>query len=258
MKSSFREELQVLAGRIRSCSACGLSETRRNALPGEGDPDARVFLIALSPGRVEDRKGRMFLGPSGDVLDRLLGAAGVNRGSLYMTNLVKCALPKNRRPKQREIEACAPWLEREISVVDPKVLVPLGFYSARYVLSTRMDNAPQGRPDYRPLYGELLLSGRTLIYPLPHPSSLLYRPWLEPATREKYSELQFLIEPCRWYQVCPMRRYFETGLIDNRWVDLYCLGDWNSCRRFRYEERGEPHQDWMMPDGSLRENLKDR
>ncbi|MGM0628557.1 MAG: uracil-DNA glycosylase, partial [Candidatus Fermentibacterota bacterium] len=126
----------MLAGRIRSCAACGLSETRRNALPGEGDPDARVLLIALSPGRVEDREGRMFLGPSGDVLDRLLDHAGVRRSRVYMTNLVKCTLPKNRRPRAREIEACAPWLEREINVVGPKVLVPLGFYSSRYVMST--------------------------------------------------------------------------------------------------------------------------
>jgi len=258
VRSSSGEELKVLAERVRSCSACGLSGTRRNALPGEGDPCARVFLIALSPGRVEDREGRMFLGPSGDVLDRLLEHAGVGRSRVYMTNLVKCTLPKNRRPRAREIEACAPWLEREISLVDPKVLVPLGFYSSRHVMSTRTEDAPRGRPDYRPLYGKLLLSGRTLIYPLPHPSSLLYRPSLEPGTAEKYDRLRFLTEPCRWYPACPMKRYFEAGLIESRWVDLYCLGDWSRCVRFHCEERGEQHPDRMMPDGSLREDLKDR
>ena len=258
MRPSSRKELHALERRIRSCSACRLSETRANALPGEGDPDARVFLIALSPGRVEDREGRMFLGPSGAVLDRLLESAGVRRRQFYMTNLVKCALPKNRRPKAREIEACASWLEREISMVGPKVLVPLGFYSSRYVLRTRTKDAPHARPEYRALYGRLILAGRTLIYPLPHPSALLYRPSYEPATATMYNRLQVLLKPCRWYPACPIRRYFEEALIDSRWVDLYCLGDWSSCRRLHCQERGESHPDWMMPDGLLREDLKGR
>jgi uracil-DNA glycosylase family 4 len=130
-----RKALGELAGLIKNCKNCDLSQTRRHALGGEGNLDARAMLIAQAPGDREDQVGRMFIGPSGKVLDELLSEGGVRREELYMTNLIKCALPKNRRPKQAEIDACAPFLEQEIAVVAPAVIVPLGYYATRYIFS---------------------------------------------------------------------------------------------------------------------------
>ena len=96
-----------LNSRIKSCTRCLLHLTRTRAICGEGNRQARILLIALAPGAVEDREGRMFVGPSGKILDALLAEAGLIRKDIYMTNLIKCYLPKNRRPRQDEINACS-------------------------------------------------------------------------------------------------------------------------------------------------------
>ena len=110
-------EIKRLNEEIRACNKCRLSETRINALPGEGDLNARLMLIAQAPGENEDQEGIMFIGPSGKVLDELLQMSGVDRREIYMTNLVKCMLPKYRKPKQDEIDICSDYLDREIELI---------------------------------------------------------------------------------------------------------------------------------------------
>jgi len=98
-----QELLEVLNHQIRTCEKCILSATRKHALTGEGNINACIMFIALSPGVKEDSENRMFIGPSGQVLNRLLHAAGIDRNLVFMTNLIKCILPKNRKPKMNEI-----------------------------------------------------------------------------------------------------------------------------------------------------------
>lgn len=105
--------MKRLNDEIRCCTRCRLSQTRHNSLCGEGSLETRLLLIAQAPGKKEDLEGRMFIGPSGKVLDELLDAAGVKRDEIYMTNLVKCLLPKFRRPREDEIAACSAYLEEE-------------------------------------------------------------------------------------------------------------------------------------------------
>ena len=126
-------DLNKLNNRIRSCSNCRLSLTKQNIICGEGNLNARLMLIALSPGEHEDRESKMFIGPSGKILDKLLELAAIRRDSVYMTNLVKCKLPKNRKPKQDEIDACSHFLDEEIAILSAKIIVPLGYYAARYL-----------------------------------------------------------------------------------------------------------------------------
>ena len=242
--------------RVKNCTQCRLSLTRKNALCGEGALDAHLMLVALSPGDNEDRQGRMFCGPSGKVLDKLLQFAAIPRESLYITNLVKCMLPKNRRPKQDEIEICSPFLDEEINVVLPRVIVPLGYYATRYVLQKFIADPPPSRADYRQLYGKLIYSKSQKIFPLPHPASLIYNPSFEQDTQEKYRKLQVLSHDCKWAAMCPMKWYFEKGRLDRRWIELYCHGDWEACIRYQKEENGIYHQDWMLPDGTIDENLR--
>jgi len=126
-------KIEELNKRIKGCKDCRLSETRINALCGEGNLKARIMLIAQAPGENEDREGKMFIGPSGRVLNELLRSAEISRQEIYMTNLIKCMLPKYRKPKQDEIEACSHYLNKEIELINPQVLVPLGYYATKYI-----------------------------------------------------------------------------------------------------------------------------
>ena len=112
-----------------------MSDTRKHALTGEGNIDARIMFIALSPGAKEDSQNRMFIGPSGQVFNKLLYVSGIDRKLVFMTNLVKCMLPKNRKPTMDEIESCSQFLNDEISIIHPEVIVPLGSYATRAILT---------------------------------------------------------------------------------------------------------------------------
>ena len=126
-------EIKRLNEEIRACNKCRLFETRITALSGEGNLNARLMLIAQAPGENEDQEGIMFIGPSGKVLNELLQISDVDRKEIYMTNLVKCMLPKYRKPKQDEIDICSSYLDREIELIDPKILVPLGHLSLIHI-----------------------------------------------------------------------------------------------------------------------------
>lgn len=182
-----------LNSRIKSCTRCPLHLTRTQAICGEGSRRARILLIAQAPGAVEDREGRMFAGPSGKILDELLAEAGLARDDFFMTNLVKCYLPKNRRPKQDEINSCSRHLKQEILLLNPRIIIPLGFYASRYILKLLNPAAPQGREAFKEMYGELILASGYKIFPLPHPSCLLHNTSHKPGVAEKYRELKEVI-----------------------------------------------------------------
>jgi len=258
LKNTNKQKLMDNLNRhVRSCTNCRLSETRDHVLVGEGNLDSRIMLIALSPGENENRENRMFIGPSGQVLDRLLQNVGIRRESLYMTNLIKCMLPRNRRPKLDEIEICSQFLDEEIAIIDPAVLVPLGYYATRYVFMKYHADPPAAREDYANIYGKLIFQNDQKIYPLPHPATLIYNPSFEAETVGLYKKLPILLQPCKWYPVCPMKWFYEAGRLEKRWIELYCRGNWENCVRYMLEEQGRYHPDWMLPDGSLDENLKE-
>lgn len=195
----------------------------------------------------------MFIGPSGPILDELLQAAGLSRTEIYMTNLVKCHLPQNRRPKQDEIDACSPYLAQEIAIIGPALLVPLGFFATRCILAEYNAPRPAARAEFRNLYGQLILASDQKIFPLPHPSALLYNRSFKPAIMEMYKKLRVLSQPCKWYPLCPLRRFYEQGQLEPYWIAYYCQGDWEDCRRYQMEERGEYHPDTLLPDGTYLE-----
>lgn len=214
------------------------------------------MLVALSPGEKENSADRMFIGPSGKVLDRLLQTAGIERESLYMTNLIKCRLPKNRRPKLDEIESCRRFLDEEIAIVDPEIIVPLGYYATRYIFEKYQVDRPAAREEYTKIYGKFTFQNDQKIYPLPHPATLIYNPTFEAETIKLYKKLPVLLQTCKWYPACPMKWFYEEGRLEKSWIELYCKGDWESCVRYALEEQSRYHPDWMLPDGSLDEKLK--
>jgi len=217
-------------------------------LLGEGDPHANVMLIAQAPGELEDRENQMFIGPSGQVLDRLFADSGIKREKIYLTNLLKCQLPQNRRPKQREIAACSIYLEEEIRQVQPRIVSPLGYFATKYIFESRALK-PFSKEEYPELIGIAVPVGKLIIYPLSHPSSLIHHPEYYPANVLYYKRLLHL-EECKWYRICPIKRFTERSILEPYWVDHYCLGDWQGCERFRQEEAGIAHLDTLLPDGS--------
>jgi len=167
--------IDELNKKINKCRKCRLSETRTNALCGEGKIDSKLMLIAQAPGEKEDKEGRMFIGPSGKVLDELLKMAFINREEIYMTNLIKCMLPKYRKPKEDEIENCSRYLSKEIELINPKVLVPLGYHSTKYIFKRYTGPLPS-KKEFHTVYGKLFLAGDKKVLPLSHPAALLYNP----------------------------------------------------------------------------------
>jgi uracil-DNA glycosylase family 4 len=130
-----QRQMHHLDEAIRRCVECPLHEGRIHAVPGEGPIPAEVLLIGEAPGGTEDRKGRPFVGPSGRILNKLLAVAGLTRENVYITSCVKCRPPGNRPPRASELDTCqASWLERQIELVDPKLVVLLGKVAIRQLL----------------------------------------------------------------------------------------------------------------------------
>ena len=129
--------LEELAAQAAGCTRCPLHETRTQVVFGVGDPSSGLMFVGEAPGREEDLKGEPFVGRSGQLLDRLvLEEVGLTRDRFYIANFVKSRPPGNRDPLPTEIEACRPWLEAQLDLIDPKVVVTLGNFAAKLLLGT--------------------------------------------------------------------------------------------------------------------------
>lgn len=158
-----------LIEQMRDCQLCRLSESRTQVVPGEGSPEADLIFIGEAPGKVEDEQGKPFVGPAGQLLDKILESAGFKREEVYITNMVKCRPPQNRTPQRDEIETCWPYLDAQIRQIKPKIIVALGNVPVQSLLKTSE--------------GITTLRGRFFkwregpeIFPMFHPSYLLRNP----------------------------------------------------------------------------------
>jgi DNA polymerase len=168
-----------------------LADTRTNALCGEGHLHAELMLIAQAPGEQEDKEGRMFIGPSGNELDQLLKTIRIDRKEIYMTNLIKCVLPKNRKPKSDEVTTCSPFLDREIELIDPGILAPLGYYATRYLFEKYRIPVPP-KPEFREVYGNALESDGKKVIPLQHPAAVLHDISIKNVMVNNYRKMEVL------------------------------------------------------------------
>ncbi len=126
MSEDAVERYKRLVESIKNCTKCPLHLSRKNSVPGEGPLNADIMVVGEAPGRSEDEQGRPFVGAAGKLLDRLLKEAGLERGKVYITNVVKCRPPNNRDPKPEEITACLPYLLEQVRLVKPKVIIAVG------------------------------------------------------------------------------------------------------------------------------------
>jgi uracil-DNA glycosylase family 4 len=132
--SSF--ELEKVADEVRVCRKCGLGSSRTNAVPGEGNPNARIMFVGEAPGADEDAQGRPFVGRAGKLLDKIITACGLKRSDVFIGNILKCRPPENRDPTADEIISCLPYLQRQIEIINPEIIVALGAHAARTLLNT--------------------------------------------------------------------------------------------------------------------------
>ena len=130
------QDLETLAAEAAGCTACRLCERRNKVVFGTGDPRARLMFIGEGPGAEEDRQGLPFVGPAGELLTRIIGAIELRRDQVYIANMVKCRPPNNRDPQPDEVEACRRYLNRQIDLVAPEVIVALGRVAAQNLLQT--------------------------------------------------------------------------------------------------------------------------
>ncbi|NBW31451.1 MAG: uracil-DNA glycosylase [bacterium] len=164
-------ELASVARDAAACTACGLSATRTQTVPGEGSPIAQIVFVGEAPGAREDQAGRPFVGASGHLLDNLLASIGLRREEVFILNTVKCRPPGNRNPQKSETAACAPLLTRQLQALQPRVIATLGRHAlAVFAPSARIAEV-HGRPYART---EDDPHGGAMLFPLYHPAAALH------------------------------------------------------------------------------------
>ena len=175
--------LEAIAAEVRVCTNCRLSQTRTRAVPGEGDPETEVVFVGEGPGFNEDRGGRPFIGRAGDLLVKLLASIGWRREDVFITNVVKCRPPDNRDPQPDEIAACAPYLRRQLEVLDPAVIVTLGRFSmATFMPGARISQAHGTVRPVDPATG----AASAVVFAMYHPAAALRTPSIE---RDSYADI---------------------------------------------------------------------
>jgi DNA polymerase len=175
-----RTRLALLAEEVRACTHCGLHEGRKQTVFARGNPFAELCFIGEGPGADEDRFGEPFVGPAGQLLDRMIAAMGYHRDEVYVCNIVKCRPPNNRKPEPAEMTACMPFLTQQLALVQPKVIVALGATAVQGLIGTS-EGITRLRGKWK------LYKGSIPIMPTFHPAYLLRQP---AAKREVWMDLQ--------------------------------------------------------------------
>ncbi|GHO86707.1 uracil-DNA glycosylase [Dictyobacter formicarum] len=181
---SSEEILQEIAVEVSTCARCRLCQGRTKAVPGEGNPNAKVMFIGEGPGYHEDMQARPFVGQAGQFLDSLLASINLKRSEVFITNVVKCRPPNNRDPEPDEMVACSDYLDRQIAAINPQVIVTLGRFSMAKFFGSERISAIHGRARKK--------DGRICI-PMFHPAAGLRNPSTKDAIREDFKKIPLII-----------------------------------------------------------------
>jgi DNA polymerase len=176
--------LAEIAENIRQCKKCELAHSRKNSVPGTGPVNAEIMLIGEGPGFHENEQGLPFVGASGKFLTQLLNDGGVPRDTVFITNVVKCRPPGNRDPQEQELKACSTFLDKQIEVINPLIIITLGRFSmARYFENARISK----------IHGQAVWRNGRLIVPMYHPAAALHQPKLRSVILHDFAQLKDLI-----------------------------------------------------------------
>ena len=182
------DSLQDVACLVEHCTDCPLSQHRTRAVPGEGPAGADLMFIGEGPGYHEDQQGRPFVGPAGQFLEGLLASIGTSRQQVFIANMVKCRPPQNRDPLPEEISACNKYLERQIELVNPKLIVTLGRFSLGQFFPGESISRARGKVREK--------NGRK-VYPVTHPAAGLRRQELRASIIQDFQAIPSILEDAR-------------------------------------------------------------
>jgi uracil-DNA glycosylase len=184
-----REELVALYREMRECHDCPLAESRTTVVFGAGNADADLMFVGEAPGRFEDEQGLPFVGRAGQLLDELLAEVRLRRKDVFVTNTLKCRPPGNRDPAPEEIDACKPYLYKQIQLIEPRVICTLGNFATKLLTrSSKGIMSVRGKPQVHELGGRWVR-----LYPLCHPAAGLRTPATLEALREDFGRLPALL-----------------------------------------------------------------
>jgi DNA polymerase len=182
------ETLAQVAKEVALCEKCALYHSRKHAVPGEGPADAEIMFIGEGPGFYENEQGRPFVGAAGKFLDDLLAQAGLKRQQVWITNVVKCRPPGNRDPLPDEVATCNQYLERQITAINPSIIITLGRYSmGRFMPGAKISA----------VHGQMRKVGERYVVAMFHPAAALHQASLKPAILADFGKLPLLLEQAR-------------------------------------------------------------
>ena len=185
---SADDALTAIGAEVSVCTKCALHNSRKKAVPGEGPATAEIMFIGEGPGFHENEQGRPFVGAAGQFLDQLLAQAGLKRSDVWIGNVVKCRPPGNRDPQPEELEACDPYLERQIRAINPSIIVTLGRFSmAKFMKGAKISA----------VHGQMRKIGDRYVIPMFHPAAALHQASLKPAILEDFGKLPELLKQAR-------------------------------------------------------------
>lgn len=182
MYRNFREVYEA----AQNCQACALAQTRTNVVFGEGSAKSGLMFIGEGPGEWEDKTGRPFVGPAGQLLDKMIAAIDLKREDVYIANIVKCRPPYNADPRPEYAQACMGYLREQVRYVRPKVIVLLGRIACQNLLGEK-----QG---ITRLHGQIFRRKSFVLIPAYHPSALLRKPDLKRAAWEDFKIIKKVLE----------------------------------------------------------------
>ena len=182
-------KIKNLESKIRVCKLCELWKTRTNPVIGEGSISTGIMFIGEAPGYYEDLQGRPFVGKAGRILDELLRSVALERADVYITNVLKCRPPGNRNPKPEEIVACAPYLDYQLAIIEPEVIVTLGSFSLSYIFHKFGLKPDKISKIHGRVFTVSTISGVKRIISLYHPAVATYNPGMKEVLKEDFKQL---------------------------------------------------------------------
>jgi len=180
------DSLELIADEVIRCEKCRLWETRKNAVPGEGSARSIVVFVGEAPGEQEDNQGRPFVGAAGKLLTELLQSVGMQRDDVFITNTVKCRPPNNRPPRRDESAACGDYLARQLRVLRPQLICPMGNSAIRTLL--------RSEDSVSDLHGKTVEKDGVTYFPMYHPAAALYTFSLRKVMEEDFRKLRAVLD----------------------------------------------------------------
>jgi DNA polymerase len=179
-------DLAALGKAVHDCRRCALGSSRTHAVPGVGPQTARIVIVGEAPGQMEDQQGEPFVGAAGKLLDQLLRGIGLSRQEVFITNVLKCRPPGNRDPLPEEAEACAPYLDQQLALIQPQVVLILGRHALARLLP--------GHDSISRVHGRVLFKNASAYIPIYHPAAALYNSFLMQTLEQDFQAVRTYLD----------------------------------------------------------------